>query len=81
LSVIPEYLLNTHDFDKRGWVPHHNEIAVDYGKLGKDNEEHRLYHKETSGRMDRMSYENQFRWRRNSAIMQVRKAYKEKAEG
>jgi Transglutaminase-like superfamily len=79
-SRIPEELLNKKDsqgkpdFPDRGSLPHHNEIAVDEKDI---SDKHKLYKNTSSGRSDRMSYENQFRWRRNSAIRHVRKIFVE----
>ncbi|HLP62170.1 MAG TPA: transglutaminase-like domain-containing protein [Candidatus Deferrimicrobium sp.] len=77
LSVIPKKLLKAEGFFKRGWVPHHNEIAVDGGEISKS---HRLYGKEKKDRMDKSSFENQFHWRWNSAVRHIRKAFYEKVE-
>jgi hypothetical protein len=65
-------LLNTPGFAVRGSLPHHDEIAVD--APAKDND-HRLYSNSAAGPADRQSYGNQFRWRKNSAIQHLRRAF------
>lgn len=72
LSLIPKQLLKAPDFFKRGWVPHHNEMAVDSLTMSKF---HRLYSKDKNDRLDKMSYENQFHWRWNAAVNHIRKAF------
>lgn len=77
---IPEEFLNKKDeegnldFPDRGSLPHHNEIAVDEKDMGSA---HKLYSNKNKGRTDKMSYENQFKWRRNSAIRHIRKIFEE----
>lgn len=80
LAKIPEELLNMKnskqklDFPDRGSLPHHNEIAVDEKEI---SDTHKLYSKTTKDRMDIMSHENQFKWRKNSAIRHVRKIFED----
>jgi hypothetical protein len=80
LTYIPEEFLKKKDakgrpdFPDRGSLPHHNEIAVDESTM---SSEHKLYSNKTKGRTDRMSFKNQFKWRKNSAIRHVRKIFEE----
>ncbi len=80
MANIPVDLLNKKnaqgkpDFPDRGSLPHHNEIAVDEKNMSGD---HKLYSSNVINRTDRMSYNNQFKWRRNSAIKHVRKIFEE----
>ncbi len=74
LSVIPEKLENAPDFKERGWVPHHNEIAVDEAQK---SSAHILYSENTKEPADRGSYKNQFKWRRNAAINHIRQVFSE----
>jgi hypothetical protein len=69
---IPPDLEEKQDFYKRGSLPHHNEVAVDEESR---NDSHRLYRDQTTNRLDRMSFANQFRWRKNAAIRHVRQAF------
>jgi hypothetical protein len=71
-------MLNSPDFDKRGWVPHHNEIAVDNQKAPTS---HKLYKDVHEGRMNRLNFTNQLKWRRNAAIAHIRKAFEENWKG
>ncbi len=73
LSEIPEDLQEAPDFADRGSLPHHNQIAVDDAEPGS---QHCLYGN-TQDDTDRTSYANQFRWRRNTAVLHVRKAFVE----
>jgi hypothetical protein len=73
LSDIPQGLKDAPGFADRGSLPHHNEIAVDDVKPG---DQHCLYG-DGKGETDRMSYANQLRWRRNTAILHVRKAFRD----
>ena len=68
---IPASLSQAADFKKRGALPHHNEIAVDDEKPGS---KHKLYSLASSGPTDRNAYENQFRWRVNTAIRHIQQA-------
>jgi hypothetical protein len=70
-TSIPIALAQAPDFNTRGALPHHNEIAVDAPAMGK---QHRLYRSVSSGPADRQAFANQFRWRRNTAIRHVQKA-------
>ncbi|MEI6436481.1 MAG: transglutaminase domain-containing protein [Bacteroidota bacterium] len=74
LSVIPKELLNSPDFDKRGWAPHHNEIAVDNQKIPAS---HVLYNNSNNDRLNRGNFKNQLKWRTNAAIEHIRKAFNE----
>jgi hypothetical protein len=74
LSVIPDKVLQDSHFPERGWVPHHNEIAVDQEQKSPD---HRLYVEEQKDRFDKGSYPNQYKWRRNTAIKHIRKVFDE----
>lgn len=67
---IPDDMQSAKDFYRRGSLPHHNEIAVDGPEL---DGEHVLYRNKDADR--RMVFANQFIWRRNSAILHVRKAF------
>jgi hypothetical protein len=67
---IPADLQSVKDFYLRGSLPHHNEIAVDGPAPGSD---HVLYHDKSPE--NRMVFANQFIWRRNAAILHVRKAF------
>jgi hypothetical protein len=71
---IPGELEAKGDFPKRGSLPHHNEIAVDDSAI-KDNSKHKLYKPTKSYGDDRMSFENQFRWRKNAAVAHVRDVF------
>jgi hypothetical protein len=77
-TFIPKELLNRKDaqglpdFPDRGSFPHHNEIAVDDAAR---SSRHRLYREVRNSRTDRMSYANQFRWRRNAAIRHIRQVF------
>jgi hypothetical protein len=74
LSVIPKELLNSADFDKRGWAPHHNEIAVDNQKIPSS---HVLYNHSNNDRLNKGNFKNQLKWRMNAAIEHIRMAYNE----
>ena len=71
---ISDELLARNDFPRRGSLPHHDEIAVDEGTITKS---HRLYNDTTAADTDRLAFENQFRWRRNTAINHIRKAFQD----
>jgi hypothetical protein len=71
-TAIPAALRNAAGFADRGSLPHHNQIAIDEDKPG---DQHCLYRSAPSDAADRMAYANQFRWRRNTAIVHVRKAF------
>jgi hypothetical protein len=74
LSVIPDTLLKDPHFSERGWVPHHNEIAVD--NLPRPAS-HTLYNDTRLDRLSKISYENQFKWRKNAAVRHIRKVFEE----
>ena len=74
LTTIPASLRNAPGFADRGSLPHHNEIAVDDAAPGS---QHRLYSREKKDDGDRMAFSNQFRWRKNTAILHIRKAFGE----
>ncbi len=74
LTTIPAIFRNAPGFSDRGSLPHHNQIAVDEATPGN---QHCLYHAENTDGTDRMSYGNQLRWRKNTAILHVRKAFQE----
>jgi Transglutaminase-like superfamily len=71
---IPAALRNAVGFADRGSLPHHNQIAVDDVTPG---DQHCLYNAGKKDSADRMSYDNQLRWRKNTAILHVRKAFME----
>jgi hypothetical protein len=67
---IPDSLQLKKDFYRRGSLPHHNEIAVD----GPDKSgDHVLYQQNADDQ--RMIFANQFIWRRNAAILHIRKVF------
>ena len=68
---VPDELIGP-DFDRRGALPHHEEIAVDSDKREKG---HKLYRASVSDRTARDAYQNQFRWRKNTAIAHIRAAF------
>jgi hypothetical protein len=68
---VPPELIGP-DFPKRGSLPHHEEIAVDSDKREKG---HRLYTASAPDKAARNAYQNQFRWRRNTAIAHIRAAF------
>jgi hypothetical protein len=72
IASIPTALRNQPGFSDRGSLPHHNEIAVDDTVPGG---QHCLYTKEEKGPGSRISYDNQLKWRKNSAILHVRNAF------
>jgi len=67
---IPDDMQSAKGFYRRGSLPHHNEIAVDGPEPGSD---HVLYLNKSNDR--RMVFAKQFIWRRNAAILHVRKAF------
>jgi hypothetical protein len=67
---IPEELQGAKDFPVRGSLPHHDQIAVDGPEPGGD---HALYQEESPDA--RTLFSNQFIWRRNAAILHIRKAF------
>ena len=74
LTALPLELVKAADYNTRGALPHHNEIAVDDQNLSAD---HKLYHPTASGPGDRQAFANQFRWRKNTAIQHIQKALAE----
>jgi hypothetical protein len=73
LTFIPDDLLKAPDFFYRGGLPHYNEIAVDEPTPAKT---HRLYKDKAGDPTDRTIYQNQFRWRKNTAISHIRQAFR-----
>lgn len=73
LTNIPEELVIAPDFYKCWSLPHHDEIAVDAGRLSNG---HKLYTDTRTGSTDRLSYENSFRWRKNAAVNHIRQEFK-----
>jgi hypothetical protein len=73
-TSIPRELTEASDFAVRGSLPHHDEMAVDDAAMGR---RHRLYSKTGSGPDDRQSYPNQFRWRVNTAVQHIKKAFED----
>lgn len=71
LTSLPVDLVQAADYNTRGALPHHNEIAVDDHSLSTD---HKLYRPTASGPDDRQAFANQFRWRKNTAIQHIQKA-------
>lgn len=74
LTTIPSALRNVAGFSDRGSLPHHNQIAVDDTT---PSDQHCLYVSGKKDEGDRMAYANQLRWRKNAAILHVRKAFQE----
>lgn len=73
LTTIPTSMRNAAGFADRDSLPHHDQIAADDITPG---DQHCLYN-ENKEAAERMDYANQFRWRKNSAILHVRKAFVE----
>ncbi|MFH0988679.1 MAG: transglutaminase domain-containing protein [bacterium] len=69
---IPEGMEEKEDFPKRWTLPHHNEIAVDKKEIKASN----VLYKEKN-RNPRLCWENQFKWRVNTAVAHIRKAFME----
>jgi hypothetical protein len=74
LTGIPLELSQAPDFNTRGCLPRHDEIAVDDQNMSSSQ---RLYRSTTSSPKDRQSYANQFRWRKNTAVRHIQKALTE----
>lgn len=74
LTGLPPELVRAADYNARGALPHHNEIAVDDQNLSAD---HKLYCAQAKGPDDRQAFANQFRWRKNTAIQHIQKALAE----
>lgn len=73
-TTIPSSLRNAPGFADHGSLPHHNQIAVDDNTPG---DQHCLYATKKDGETDRMAYINQIKWRKNTAILHVRKAFED----
>jgi hypothetical protein len=71
MTFIPKELLGS-GFAVKGSLPHHNEIAVDGDAVEKG---HVLYQSSASGATGRMCFENQFMWRKQTAIGHIRAAF------
>lgn len=72
LTFIPKELTGG-DFNVRGSLPHHNEIAVDDSTF---DSAHKLYKKIANPQeKDRLAYSNQFKWRKKTAIAHIRTAF------
>ncbi len=67
MTFLPKDLPEAPDFTHRGWLPHHNEIAVD-NEYAKRNKAHKLY-------VDPGSYNRQFDWRKKAAVEHIGLAY------
>ena len=74
VTKIPASLRKQPGFSDRGSLPHHNQIAVDDTVPGK---QHCLYSQEQYSGSAREAYGNQFKWRKNAAVLHVRKAFVE----
>jgi len=70
-TSLPLDLTQKADYNTRGAVPHHNEIAVDDQNISAG---HKLYRGTANGPADRQAFANQFRWRKNTAIQHIQKA-------
>jgi hypothetical protein len=70
-TSIPTALAQAADYNTRGALPHHNEIAVDDQNISGS---HKLYRATANGPDDRQGFANQFRWRKNTAIQHIQKA-------
>lgn len=68
---LPTELTRAADYNTRGALPHHNEIAVDDQSFSSS---HKLYCEKANGPDDRAAFANQFRWRRNTAVQHIQKA-------
>ena len=73
LVGIPPDLENAGDFALRGSLPHHDEIAVDDEAR---SSAHHLYPDSTFDGQTRVSYANQFWWRRNAAREHIRTEFR-----
>ena len=72
VTTIPTSLRNLLGFADRGSLPHHNQIAEDDTTPG---DQHCLYRGVENSGNPRMAYDNQLKWRKNTAILHVRKAF------
>lgn len=70
-TAMPLDLAQAPDYNTRGALPHHNEIAVDDSATPSY---HTLYRATASGPDDRGAFANQFRWRENTAIAHIQQA-------
>jgi hypothetical protein len=70
-TSLPMALAQAADYNTRGALPHHNEIAVDDQNISAG---HKLYRGTANGPADRQAFANQFRWRKNTAIQHIQKA-------
>lgn len=77
---IPNVLQSQTGFYLKGSLPHHNEIAVDEPSMPA-NSPHKLYSRNGNGSTDAKWFNNQFRWRKNTAINHVRKVFVENWHG
>ncbi len=70
-TSLPLELVQAVDYNTRGALPHHNEIAVDDQSIPSS---HKLYRTTANGLDDRQAFTNQFRWRKNTAIAHIQQA-------
>ncbi len=70
-TSLPLDLVQAADYNTRGALPHHNEIAVDDQNISSN---HKLYRATANSPGDRQAFVNQFRWRKNTAIQHIQKA-------
>jgi hypothetical protein len=70
-TSLPFDLVQALDYNTRGALPHHNEIAVDDENMPSS---HKLYRGTANGPDDRQAFANQFRWRKNTAIAHIQQA-------
>jgi hypothetical protein len=68
---LPLDLTQAPDYNPRGALPHHNEIAVDDRTMPSS---HKLYQGTSHDMEDRQAFTNQFRWRKNTAISHIQQA-------
>jgi hypothetical protein len=69
-TSLPLALAQAADYNTRGALPHHNEIAVDDQNISAG---HKLYRGTATGPADRQAFSNQFRWRKNTAVQHIQK--------
>lgn len=79
LTFIPKDIRKAPGFAQRGGLPHHNEIAVDEESFDRAH----LLYKNLPGAApdDRTSYQNQFAWRRKTALLHIRQAFQQHWHG
>jgi len=70
-TSLPADLPKAADYNTRGALPHHNEMAVDDQNISSD---HKLYRAKANALDDRQAFANQFRWRKNTAIAHIQQA-------